>query len=121
MTNHLRLDLDLVELLAGVDANDATDHLGNDDHVSEVSLDNLGLLVGLSLLLGLAKLLDKTHGAALQATVDATSLPSWVDFREVLRRHVQKPVEVKVSSVWACSDGSIVRVAATYWSRSIPR
>lgn len=88
MTNHLRLDLDLVELLAGVDANDATDHLGNDDHVSEVSLDNLGLLVGLSLLLGLAELLDKTHGTALQATVDPSTLAGREQFRKRVGAHV---------------------------------
>jgi len=104
VTNHLRLDLDLVELLAGVDANDATDHLGNDDHVSEVSLDDIGLLVGLSLLLGLAELLDKAHGTALQATVDASSLASREHSGQILAGHVQEPVEGK-GSVWACSYG----------------
>jgi hypothetical protein len=53
-----------------------------------VSLDEIGLLVGLSLLLGLAKLLDETHGAALQATVD--------------------PAE-KNTSAWACSLGLLPR------------
>lgn len=70
MPNHLGLDLDLVELLAGVDADDGADHLGDDNHVAEVGLDEVGLLVGLGLLLGLAELLDEAHGLALEATVD---------------------------------------------------
>jgi hypothetical protein len=106
VTNHLRLDLDLVELLAGVDANDATDHLGNDDHVSEVSLDNIGLLVGLGLLLGLAELLDETHRTALQATVDATTLAGWEDASEVLAGHIEELVKVD-STVRELSERSL--------------
>lgn len=70
MANHLRFDLHLVELLAGVNTDDATNHLGDNNHVTEMGLDEVGLLVGLGFLLGLAKLLDKAHGAALQAAVD---------------------------------------------------
>ena len=70
VANHLRLDFHLVELLARVDANDAADHLGHDNHVAEVRLDEVGLLVRLGLLLGLPQLLDQAHGLALQAAVD---------------------------------------------------
>ena len=73
MANHLGLDLDLVELLAGVDTNDGTDHLGDNDHVTEVGLDEVGLLVGLGLLLGLAELLDQTHGLALETAVEPSA------------------------------------------------
>jgi hypothetical protein len=69
-----------------------------------VSLDNIGLLVGLSLLLGLAKLLDETHGTALQATVDPSTLSSWEHGCEILAGHVEESVEGK-GSVWACSYG----------------
>jgi hypothetical protein len=73
VSNHLRLNLNLVELLSRVDTNDATNHLGDNDHVSQVSLDEVRLLVGLSLLLGLAQLLDQTHGLALETTVKPTA------------------------------------------------
>lgn len=73
VSNHLRLNLDLVELLSRVDTNDATNHLWDNDHVSEVSLNKVGLLVGLSLLLGLSELLDQTHGLALETTVEPTA------------------------------------------------
>lgn len=50
MADHLGLDFDLVELLSGVDTDDGADHLGDDNHVTEVGLDEVGLLVGLGLL-----------------------------------------------------------------------
>jgi hypothetical protein len=73
VSNHLGLDFDLVELLSRVDTNDGANHLGDNDHVSQVRLDKIGLLVGLSLLLGLAKLLDQTHRLALETTVEPTA------------------------------------------------
>ena len=91
MADHLGLDLDLVELLAGVDTNDGTDHLGDDDHVTEVSLDEVGLLVGLGLLLGLAELLDQTHGLALEATVEASAGTGVDDIAELLAGEVEEP------------------------------
>lgn len=94
VADHLSLDLDLVELLAGVDTNDGTDHLGDDDHVTEVSLDEVGLLVGLGLLLGLAELLDQTHGLALEATVEPSASASVDDITELLGREVEELVEV---------------------------
>lgn len=92
MANHFRLDLDLVELLAGVDANDASNHLGDDNHVSEVGLDEVGLLVGLGLLLGLSELLDEAHGAALQAAVDPSAGTGVDDISELVRGEVEEAV-----------------------------
>jgi len=45
VTGHLRLDFNSVESLAVVDANNATDHFWDDDHVTEVGLDDGGLFV----------------------------------------------------------------------------
>jgi len=59
VTNHLRLDLNSVENLAVVDADDRADHLGGDDLVAAVGLD-LGRLLTLNgLLLGLEDLLHE--------------------------------------------------------------
>lgn len=90
VTDHLGLDLDLVELLARVDTNNGADHLGDDKHVTEVSLDKVRLLVGLSLLLGLAELLDETHGAALQAAVDPAAGAGVNDITELVGGEVEK-------------------------------
>lgn len=73
MTNHLGFDFDLVEFLAGIDTYDTPNHFWNDDHVSEMCLDEVGFLIGLGFLLGLAKLLNETHRLALQAAVKTTA------------------------------------------------
>merc|ERR1712139_494559 len=44
VSDHVGLNLNLVEDLAVVHANDGTDHLREDDHVAEVCLDAGGLL-----------------------------------------------------------------------------
>jgi hypothetical protein len=102
VTNHLGLDLDLVELLARVDTNDAANHLGDDNHVTEVSLDGVGLLVGLGLLLRLAELLDETHGAALQAAVDSATGTGVDDIAELVGGEVEEAKEGKLL-VFSCS------------------
>jgi len=91
VANHLRLDLNLVELLSGVDTDDGADHLGNDNHVTEVGLDEVGLLIGLGLLLSLTELLDETHGLALQTAVEATAGTSVNDITELLGGKVEEP------------------------------
>jgi hypothetical protein len=97
VANHLRSDLNLVELLARVDTDNAANHLGDDDHVTQVSLDEVGLLVGLGLLLGLAQLLDQTHGLALQATVDPAAGTGVDDIAQLLRVEVQETVHRNTS------------------------
>jgi hypothetical protein len=92
VADHLGLDLDLVELLAGVDTDDGTDHLGHDNHVTEVGFDEVGLLVGLGLLLGLAELLDKTHGLALETAVEPSAGTGVDEVAELLRAKVEEPV-----------------------------
>ena len=67
---HLRLDLHLIEVLPTVDPDDRPDHLRHDNHVSQVRLDEVGLLVRLGGLLGFPELLDQTHGFALQTAVE---------------------------------------------------
>jgi hypothetical protein len=94
VANHLGLDLDLVELLAGVDADDGADHLRDDDHVTEVGLDEVGLLVGPGLLLGLAELLDQTHGLALETAVEPSARAGVDEVAELLRAEVEELVEV---------------------------
>lgn len=56
-----------------VDTDDRTDHLRDDDHVSQVGLDHGGLLVGSSLLLGLSELLDQSHWSSLKTSLEPPS------------------------------------------------
>lgn len=70
MTHHLRLDLHLIELLATVDANHAADHLRDHNHITQMGLDQVGLLVGFGFLLGFAQFLDQAHGLAFETAVE---------------------------------------------------
>lgn len=117
MTNHLRLDLNLVELLAGVDTNNATNHLGDDNHVTEVSLHKVGLLVGLSLLLGLAELLDQAHGAALKTAVDPAAGTGVDDIAELVGAEVQKATEI--SWLAGLSSSQVTSIVAAVRQRKI--
>lgn len=92
VSNHLRLNLNLVELLARVDTNYATNHLRDNNHVTEVSLDEVGLLVGFGLLLRLAELLDQTHGLALQSTVEPAAGACVYNIAELVGGQVEESV-----------------------------
>jgi len=50
MGHHLRLDLNLVEGLAIVDTNDASNHLWHNDHVTQMGAHRLWLLTSWCLL-----------------------------------------------------------------------
>lgn len=90
MTSHLRLDLDGVEYLntqsaacshqtsgvrylSVVDTNDGSNHLWDDDHVTEMCLDDGGFLIWWGFLFGLAQFLDETHGAALETALETSA------------------------------------------------
>ena len=92
MSDHLRLDFDLVELLSGVDTDNAANHLWDNDHVTQVCLDQIGLLVGLGLLLRLAELLDETHGLALQTAVETTAGAGVDDIAELFGGEIEESV-----------------------------
>lgn len=123
MANHLRLDFDLVELLTGVDTDDGSDHLWDDDHVAEVGLDEVWLLVGLGLLLGLAELLDQAHGLALETAVESAAGAGVNDIAELLRREIEEPGRCMSAG---CLDKSapgqyLVYCPCTHSSKSMPR
>lgn len=92
MADHFGLDFDLVELLAAVNSNDAANHLGDDDHVSQMGLDQVGLLVGLGVLLCLSQFLDQAHRAALQATVEPSASAGMEDGQKFIGWDVEESV-----------------------------
>jgi len=104
VADHLGLDLDLVEDLSVVDSDDGSGHLWHDDHVPQMGLDHVGLLVCGRLLLLLAKLLDQGHGLALQATGELAADPAREQLHELLVVHVQELVEVD-SAVRELAEG----------------
>ena len=90
MADHLRLDFHLVEFLARVDADHAANHLGHDDHVAQMRLYQVGLLVRLGFLLGFPQLLDKPEWAALQTAVEPAPGSCVDDIAELLGGEVEK-------------------------------
>jgi hypothetical protein len=73
MPHHLRLNFHLIELLSRVDPHYAPNHLGYNDHVAEMRLDQIGFLVGLGFLLCFAEFFDEAHGTTLEAAVEAAA------------------------------------------------
>ena len=85
-------DLDLVELLAGVNTNDTANHFGDNDHVTKVCLDEIWFLVGFGLLLGLSQLLNQAHWFSLKAAVEPAASASVHDIPELFGGKVEEPV-----------------------------
>jgi len=90
---HLRLDFNAVEDLAVVDPNHAANHLGDNDHVPQMSLDGRGLLVRWGLLFRFPELLDETHGLPLKATLKTSSSTSVDELHKVFIRHIKELLE----------------------------
>ncbi|CAL3966346.1 unnamed protein product [Diplocarpon coronariae] len=84
VSNHLGLNFNLVKFLSGVDSDNAANHFWNDNHVTEMGLDEVWLLVGSGLLLRLTKLLDQTHGLALETAVETTTSAGVDDITELV-------------------------------------
>ena len=91
---HPYLDLDLVEGLSVVHPDDGASHLRDDDHVPEVGLDDVGLLVGRRLLLLLPELLDERHRLPLEAARELPPDAAREQLHQLLVVHVQQLVEV---------------------------
>lgn len=79
MTDHVRLNFNLVEGLAIIDTEDGSNHLGNDDHVTEMGAHGLRLLTSsLSGLLGLTELLDEAEALAVKSTLES-AIYQWME------------------------------------------
>ena len=107
VTNHLGLDLDLVESLTVVDTEDRADHLGNNDHVAQVSLDGSGLLVRSSGLLSGTELLDETHRLAVETTGESTASTGVDNLGELLGVKLEEISEIN-TTVGELLEGSLL-------------
>lgn len=84
VANHLWLDLNGVENLTVVDTNQGTNHLWDNDHVSQVGLDNSWLLVGWGGQLGGSQLSDQTHWLSTQTSGESSSNSGTAKLGELL-------------------------------------
>ena len=70
VADHVGLDLDGGEDLAVVHADDRPDHLRHDEHVAQVRLDDVGLIVRTAFLLFLAQLFEQRCALTFDATLE---------------------------------------------------
>ena len=71
--------------LAVVDADNTSNHLWDDNHVTQMRLDNSGLLIGGCLLLRLAEFFDKSHGTALETPLEASASTGVDELNKLVR------------------------------------
>ena len=88
--HHLRLDLHLIEFLARVDPNNTANHFRYHNHVSQMCLHQLRLLVGFGFLLGFAEFLYQTHGLTLETAVKPAAGTSMDDVSKLLGGEVEE-------------------------------
>lgn len=97
VAKHLGLDLDGSERLAVVHTNNRANHLGNDDHIAQVRLDNLrlGTVNASDGLLGDAQLLKQVQRLALKTThSEATARTRREQLDELLVGELKQVLEV---------------------------
>lgn len=94
VSNHLRLDLNGVENLTVVDTNQRANHLRNNNHVSQVSLNNGRLLVSWSSQLSSSQLGNQAHRLGAQTSGESSSNSSAAELGEFLSLQLQQLGEV---------------------------
>eukprot|EP00356_Strombidium_inclinatum_P006412 CAMPEP_0170490402 /NCGR_PEP_ID=MMETSP0208-20121228/8588_1 /TAXON_ID=197538 /ORGANISM="Strombidium inclinatum, Strain S3" /LENGTH=136 /DNA_ID=CAMNT_0010765753 /DNA_START=189 /DNA_END=599 /DNA_ORIENTATION=- len=97
VADHVSLNLHGVPVLATIDVNDGSAHLGDDNAVSEVSFNTLGLLSGGAVLLGLSKLLDQSVVLGVHAVLESSSLSGVHHGNDLLSVHLEELIKLVTS------------------------
>lgn len=87
--DHFWLDFNGTEDLTVVDTDNGTNHFWNNDHVSQVGLDNSWLFVGWSVELGLSELVDQVHWLVTQTSGESSSDSGVTELGEFFSWHFQ--------------------------------
>lgn len=90
VTDHFRFNFNLAEIFAVIDTDDRAGHFGNDNHVSQVGLDNFGFLIWRSLFLGFAQFLDQGHWLAFQTTGETSAGTAVHQFNQLVAKKIKK-------------------------------
>lgn len=93
------LDFDGIEHLSVVDTHDGTDHLGNDNHVTKMSLHGLGLLMLRGSLLGLSQFLYEVEVLPLQTPLEASPLARAYEVEKLLVGHIKEGIKIDTTEV----------------------
>lgn len=95
---HPHLDFNLVEGLAVVHADHGSNHLRQDDHVSQVSLHHLWFLHGRCLLLGLTEAFQERLLLPPEATVQPPPLSGTVELHQLLTNEKNKLNNISIQT-----------------------
>jgi hypothetical protein len=106
VADHIWSDFDLVEGLTVVDTDDGTNHLWDDNHVTQMGLDDGWSLVLAGLSLGLTELSDEAHWLSVHTTLELSSSTGVHHVVEVLEGKVEQILEVN-ASVGKLLEGSL--------------
>jgi len=90
VASHFRLDFNRVEDLAIVDTDDTANHLGDNNHVTEMGFDDCGFLIWGSLLLGFSQLLNETHWTTLKTASEPTACTGMDEFNKLFIAQIQE-------------------------------
>jgi len=118
VANHFGFDFNLVESFSLVDTNDAADHLGHDDHVSQMRLDGIGFFIGKARLLALTQLLDKSHGLSLEAAGELATNPAGEQLHQLIGGHVKELVKID-ASVGVLPEGSLLGLRVRHFETNL--
>jgi len=106
VTSHFRLDFNRVEYLAVVNPDHTTDHLWDNDHITQMGLDDGRLLIGGCFPFSLAKFLDETHWLALQTALESSPCACMHQIDKILVVHVEELLELN-ATVRECAEGAL--------------
>ena len=104
-TNEIRLDLNVDECLSVVNTDDGTNHLRENDGVTEVSSNRDWLLTIRAFLLGLSELLDQSHRSSLDTSGELSSLSGIEHLDNISSWHVQELFELN-TTIGELSEGT---------------
>lgn len=92
--------------------NDRADHLGDDNHVAQVGLNNLGLLANANVTLGGVEALEESHGLALHTAVGkATAGTSINELDERGARELEQVLKID-AAVRELAEGALLATGA---------
>jgi len=94
VSNHVRLNLNLVEGLTVVNAHNVANHLGDDEHAAKVSTNGVGLLTFRGRFLDLPKLINKGSALDVKTARKATTGTSVEEAGKFLILEIEELVKV---------------------------
>ena len=107
MTNHFWLDFDLIEGFAVVNADDGSGHFRDDDHISQMSFNDVGFFVGQTFLLLLSEFLDQSHRLPFQTPSELSPDSAREQFHQLFIVLIQQLIQIH-ASVREFSEGSLL-------------